>query len=389
MSRDLILVAFSLLFWGMGEGLFYNFQPLYLEQLGADPVRIGAILGAVGVVMTVSHIPAGYLSDRIGRKPLMVAAWFSGIVSTLTMALASSMTAFVVGMLLYGFTLFVLSPLNSYVTTARGKWSVARAFTFIGAAFNLGGVVGPIVGGQIGDRVGLRTNFFVAAVLFMISTGLIIFIRPQPVEKASDQETSYDWLRNQRYLVYLGVVFLAIFATFLAQPLTPNFLHNERNLSLSWIGPLYALSGVGTVALNLILGFLPARTGFLIAQAAVAIFALILWRASGLPAYVVGFFLLGGFKTTRALASAQVRTLVHQASMGLAYGLTETISSTATILAPILAGFLYARAPVWIYIASIGFIVISILVSAHFSPRLSEDKTAPGRGEIQVQDSST
>ena len=389
MSRDLILIAFSLLFWGIGEGLFYNFQPIYLEQLGADPVRIGAILGAVGVVMTVSHIPAGYLSDRIGRKPLMVAAWFSGIVATWTMALASSMTAFVVGMLLYGFTLFVLSPLNSYVTAARGKWSVGRAFTFVGAAFNLGGVVGPIVGGQIGDRVGLRTNFFVAAVLFMISAGLIIFIRPQPVEKAADQKTSYNWLRNQRYLIYLGVVFLAIFATFLSQPLTPNFLHNERNLSLSWIGPLYALSGVGTVALNLILGFLPARTGFLIAQATVGIFALILWRASGLPAYVVGFFLLGGFKTTRALASAQVRTLVYQASMGLAYGLTETVSSTATILAPILAGFLYARAPVWIYIASIGFIVISILVSARFSPRPGEDKTAPGRGEIQVQDSST
>jgi hypothetical protein len=120
--------------------------------------------------------------------------------------------------------------------------------------------------------------------------------------------------------------------------------------------------------LNLILGFLPARTGFLIAQAAVGIFALILWRASGLPAYMVGFLLLGGFKTTRALASAQVRTLVHQASMGLAYGLTETVSSTATILAPILAGFLYAREPMWIYIASIGLIVVSILVSARFSP---------------------
>ena len=389
MSRDLILVAFSLLFWGIGEGLFYNFQPIYLEQLGADPVKIGAILGAVGVMMTVSHIPAGYLSDRIGRKPVMVAAWFSGIVATWTMALATSMTAFVVGLLLYGFTLFVLSPLNSYVTAARGKWSLARAFTFIGAAFNLGGVVGPIVGGQIGERVGLRTNFFVAAVLFMISTGLIIFIRPQPVEKAAGQKTSYNWLRNQRYLIYLGVVFLAIFATFLSQPLTPNFLHNERNLSLSWIGPLYALSGVGTVALNLILGFLPARTGFLIAQAAVGIFALILWRASGLPAYVVGFFLLGGFKTTRALASAQVRTLVHQASMGLAYGLTETVSSTATILAPILAGFLYARAPTWIYIASIGLIVISILVSARFSPRPSEDRTAPRRGDIRVQDTGT
>jgi DHA1 family tetracycline resistance protein-like MFS transporter len=368
MSRDLILVAFSLLFWGIGEGLFLNFQPIYLEQLGADPIQIGAILGAVGVMMTVSHIPAGYLSDRIGRKPLMVLAWFSGVVSTWTMALASSMTLFVVGMLLYGFTLFVLSPLNSYATAARGKWSVGRTFTFIGAAFNLGAVVGPIVGGQIGDRVGLRTNFFIAAILFMISTGLIIFIRPQPVEKAAGQPTSYNWLSNQRYLIYLSVVFLAIFATFLSQPLTPNFLHSERSLSLSWIGPLYALSGVGTVTLNIVLGFLPARTGFLVAQAAVGIFALILWQATGLPAYMLGFFLLGGFKTTRALASAQVRTLVHQASMGLAYGLTETVSSTATILAPILAGFLYTREPIWIYIASIGLILISILASAKYSP---------------------
>jgi MFS family permease len=384
MSRDLILVAFSLLFWGIGEGLFYNFQPIYLEQLGADPVRIGVILGAVGIVMTVSHIPAGYLSDRIGRKPLMVAAWVSGILSTLTMGLASSMTAFVTGMLLYGFTLFVLSPLNSYVTAARGKWSVGRAFTFIGAAFNLGGVVGPIVGGQIGDRIGLRTNFFIAAVLFMISTGLIVFIRPQPVEKSAGQPTSNNWLRNQRYLIYLGVVFLAIFATFLSQPLTPNFLHSERSLSLSWIGPLYALSGVGTVTLNLVLGFLPARTGFLIAQAAVGIFALILWRASGLPAYMLGFFLLGGFKTTRALASAQVRILVHQARMGLAYGLTETVSSTATILAPILAGFLYTREPIWIYIASIGLILISIMVSVKYSPIQGEEDRSTEQSEIQV-----
>lgn len=386
MNRDLILVAISLLIWGFGEGLFYNFQPIYLEQLGANPVRIGAILGAVGVMMTISHIPAGYLSDRLGRKPLMVAAWFSGFAATWIMALANNMTVFVLGMLVYGFTLFVLSPLNSYVTAARGKWSVGRAFTFTGAAYNLGAVAGPIIGGQIGDLIGLRTNFFIAAVLFMISTALIVFIRPQPVEQAEQRKSSYNWLRNQRYQLYLGVVFIAVFATFLSQPLTPNFLHNERNLSLSWIGPLYALSGIGTVALNLVLGFLPARAGFLAAQAAVGIFALILWQASGLPAYMLAFFLLGGFKTTRALASAQVRVLVHQASMGLAYGLTETVSSTATILAPVLAGFLYARAPLWVYIASICLIVLSILASARFSPFPDEDKVTPGGEEIRLQD---
>ncbi len=75
MSRDLILLGFSLMTWGVGEGMFFIFQPLYLQQLGANPVTIGAIFGAAGIAMTVAHIPAGHLADRIGRKPLLLASW--------------------------------------------------------------------------------------------------------------------------------------------------------------------------------------------------------------------------------------------------------------------------------------------------------------------------
>ena len=73
--RDLYLVAFSLLIWGMGEGLFYIFQPLYIQQLGANPILIGSVLGINAVGMTLSQIPAGYLADRIGRRPLMWFTW--------------------------------------------------------------------------------------------------------------------------------------------------------------------------------------------------------------------------------------------------------------------------------------------------------------------------
>ncbi len=65
MSRDLILLGFSLMTWGIGEGMFFIFQPLYLQQLGASPVTIGVIFGAAGIAMTVAHIPAGHLADRI------------------------------------------------------------------------------------------------------------------------------------------------------------------------------------------------------------------------------------------------------------------------------------------------------------------------------------
>ena len=169
MKRDLILVGTAMFAWGLGEGLFIFFQPLYLEELGADPILIGTILGGFGLAMAISHIPAGYLADRIGRKPLMVAAWFTGMVATWTMALANSLPAFVVGLFLYGMTLFVMSPLQSYLTAARGDLSVGRVITLMSASFNLGAVIGPILGGLIGEQYGLRQTYLVAGVIFFIS----------------------------------------------------------------------------------------------------------------------------------------------------------------------------------------------------------------------------
>ena len=68
-----------------------------------------------------------------------------------------------VGVLLYGFTAFVVSPLDSYTTAARGKWSVARAITYGSLTFNAGAVLGPITGGWVGDHYGLRAVYFIAA----------------------------------------------------------------------------------------------------------------------------------------------------------------------------------------------------------------------------------
>lgn len=354
--------------WGVGEGMFLYFQPIYLQQLGADPVRIGAILGGFGLMMTISHMPAGYLADRLGRRPVMQAAWVLGVLATWIMALAGSLPIFVSGLLLYGVTMFVLSPLYSYVTAARGKLSVGRALTLISAAFNLGVVIGPVLGGYIGEVAGLRQTYFIAGWIFIVSTIVIFLIRPQPVDTPTPEMRGNAWLLNQRAFAYLGIVFLAMFATYLPQPLSPNFLQNQRNLSLSQIGQLYSMSSIGVVVLNLALGQLPARVGFMLGQAAVGLFALLLWQGSGLPWYLIGYFLLGGYKTARSLATAQMQEFVHQAKMGLSYGLTETVSSTAMILSPILAGYLYDLNPTWMYSVGVALVSVSILVNLFYSP---------------------
>jgi MFS family permease len=378
LKRDLILIAIAMFAWGLGEGLFIYFQPIYLQELGADAIMIGTILGGFGLAMTVSHIPAGYLADRIGRKPLMVAAWCTGTTAAWTMALANSLPVFVIGLFIYGMTLFVMSPLQSYLTAARGNLSVGRVITLMSAGFNLGAIIGPWLGGQIGDQFGLKQTYLLAGVIFLLSTIVISFIRPQPVERITGSDGGRRWLYAPRYLVYMFVLFLAVFAMYLPQPLSPNYLSNQIRLDLSQIGTLFSISSIGVVVMNLLLGSLKARIGFVLGQAAVGVFALILWRVSGMPWYFLAFFMLGGYKTARNLGMAQVRELVPSATMGLAYGVSETISGSAVILAPLLAGLLYSQNPTMMYAVGLGLIIISIFLSARYSPTAqAEQEPAP------------
>jgi MFS family permease len=352
--------------WGVGEGMFYFFQPLYLQKLGASPMEIGAILGGVGVSMSLAHIPAGYLADRIGRKQVLIVGWMVGLSSAWIMALAPSLLIFTIGLLTFSTTIFVLAPLNSYVTAARGRLSVGRTITLISASFNTGAVLGPIIGGQIGDQVGLRQVYIIAASIFIVSTLMVFFIRPQPLEARSKERGLKGLNFDKRYFPYLSIVFLAMFAMFLPQSLSSNFLQNERGLSLGQIGQLGAISSLGVVVLNLVLGQLDARKGFLLGQAAVGIFALSLWMGTGIPWFAAGYFLLGGNRTARSLASAHTREYVEQSNMGLAYGITETASSTAIILAGPLAGYLYSLNPILMYPVSLGLVIGSILCGVLF-----------------------
>ncbi len=369
MTRDFLLLAASLFCWGIGEGMFFYFQPIYLERLGASPVTIGFVLGLGGLVMTFAHIPAGWLADRIGRRPLLWAAWLFGLAAAWLMALANGLLVFAIGAVLYNFTAFVISPLNSYLTTARGKLSVGRAITLSSSAFASGSVLGPFSAGLLAEALDLRAVYFAAAGLFVLSTLLVFFLRPQPLEAHDGRQSFRDLLANSRYLNFLGLAFLVFFALYLPQPLTPNFLQNERGLSLARIGQLGSLGSLGNAVFNLALGQLAPRLGFFLAQAGVLLFGLLIWKGSGLPWYGAAYFMLGGYRAARALASAQVRSFVKAHQMGLAYGIAETLNSLPLFLAPPLAGWLYELRPDLIYPVSLTVIGLALLFSLRFLPR--------------------
>ena len=370
MNRSLLFIAAALLLWGFGEGMFFNFVPIYLDrQFALSEYEIGLVLGAFGFSMAITHIPAGRLADRFGRRPLLILAWILGLLSAFIMGLALALPLFLIGLFIYGLTAFVSSPLSSYMTAARGNLPIGTVLSLTTATFALGMALGPVTGGWIGDNYGMRTSFLVAGAMFIPSTVFIFLIERQPLDQDDPEAPAPNLRNNQRFLVFLRVLAFAIFAMYLAQPLTPNFLEGVRGLSLSQTGIIFTMGALGNSMMAILLSRVPPRHGFIFAQALVILFALFIWKGTSLPFYVLGYFLLGGFRAGRPMALAQARELVHDSQMGMTYGIMETISSVIFILTPPLAGILFEYDPMIVYPLSIGLIALSMAVSYFYSPR--------------------
>ncbi len=365
MNRNLLLVAISLFAWGVGEGLFIYFQPLYLQQLGADPLLTGVVFSAMGLAMAASQIPAGYLSDRIGPRYLMWGSWCLGAISAWVMALANSLPVFIVGLILYGLTGSVMAPMNSYITTVRGKYSIGKALTFTSGLYNVGAIIGPVSGGFIADLLGLKSVYIIAAITFLVSTAIILFIEKNPAPHHADQDSvnGTGLLKNSRFMIFLGMTLFTIFAIYLPQPFTPSFLQNQQSLSLSTIGMFGAIGSLGNAVAMLTLGNLNAFLGLIIGQVWVLLFSII-YIAADLPFWFgFGYFFIGGYRLSRSLVLAIARSFIHPRQTGLAYGMVETMNSAAVILAPMLAGFLYSKDPYSVYRVSIILIAGVLLLN--------------------------
>jgi len=383
LSRDNRLLAFSLFLWGVGDGLSFYIRPLYLKELGADPVAVGSILALVYLVNGLTHIPAGYLADRFGRKQLLVAGWVLGVLTALLMYLAQTLEMFVIWLVAYMFTGFVISPINAYVSEARGAQSVQRALTLVSAGFWGGTIFSPAVGGWIGQTFGLRAVYGVAVVALTLSTVALLPLRPQPLTPPAAGSTRYGpLLRNRRFLGFLGLVFVALGAMQLGIPLLPTFMAEVRRLDVSAIGLLGSVNSLGVVVLNLTLGQRIPRRGFLIGQGLMALSVVLILSSGGLGWLGPAYFLQAGWNLSRGMATAQVGRVVAAQELGLAFGISETVITATTVLAPLAAGFLYRQSPTLPLSLSLGLIALSLPLVWWLAPRRDAHSAEPAAASV-------
>lgn len=358
--------------------MFFIFHSLYLEEWGASPVLIGTLLSINGISLAIAMLPAGYLSDKFGPRPLIWASWIVGAVAAWGMALANSLPLFVAAMALYFSSGFAMPPLNSYIVRVRGKLSVERALTLTSVMYNVGAVIGPTIGGLIGSTMSLKSIYSFSASVMVFSVIIILFIQKLDVEKVEPLAvTSTSSKRFQpRFWAFVVLSALTVFAIYMPQPLNANFLQNIRGMDVATIGTMGTIGNLGNVIVMLALGSLPAYYGILAGMVLVGFFSLLILQGNAAAWYAVAYFLYGGFRLGKAMIVAFAKNLVEPHKLGLAYGFLESANSVSLILAPLLAGFLYQIKPASVYSVNLIMLAGILLINTIFLARIKKNVPA-------------
>jgi MFS family permease len=367
-SLDIGILTVAQFIWGLGEGLFIYFYPLSLQRWEIDPVQIGAVLSLLGISMALVQAPAGYLSDRFGTRPLIRTAYILGVIAAVMMAVANSLTFFIAGLITYSLSSFIDSPMDSYVTAMRGNWSAQRGMTFVSGSFVLGSIVGPMLGGWIGQTAGLSTVFQFSAGIFTLATVIIFFAR-RPVLRQETQESGAPVFRplgNPRFVTLLVIIIFTILAISMPMQLTSVYLQEVHHLSLHQIGITGSFAGLGTAVILFALGSMRTSVGMIAGQVIIGLFSLFMLLGQSAVVFYAGYLFIGGYRLYRSMAMAAIKPLVKSSDIGLAYGLVNTGNALAVILAPLAAGFLYDYKPESVYSVSLIALVVTITITAYW-----------------------
>jgi len=192
-NRNVMIMAVATLAeFIMATGLIMTIIPLYAqESLGFSLTEIGFVMGARSIGFVVAMFTMGTISDRIGRKPVLLFGLAGTAIMTVIMSFMGSFYTIAGVICIIGFTsgaIWIIGPvLSSESVRPELRGAAIGAYrTF----FDLGSLVGPIIMIIVMDGYGVSTCFYLASALLLLNLPLTMMIRPTPSPKAGSEETT-------------------------------------------------------------------------------------------------------------------------------------------------------------------------------------------------------
>jgi len=197
MRLPLLFILTTVMIDAMGIGLIMPIMPgLIVEVQGgslADAALWGGILATSFAVMQFLFSPVlGNLSDAYGRRPVLLVSLFVMALDYVVMALAGSLWLLLLGRLVGGVTAATHATAGAYMADVSKSTEKAANFGLLGAAFGVGFVLGPLIGGLLGE-LGTRAPFYAAAILAALNFTLGWFVMTETV--TDKNRRAFDWRR--------------------------------------------------------------------------------------------------------------------------------------------------------------------------------------------------
>ncbi len=345
----------------LGLTLMIPLLPFYAERMGASPAQVGWLIGIYAACQLVSGPLLGRMSDRTGRKPLLIVSQIGTCIGFIVTAFAPNLWVLFLARAIDGATAGNLSLAQAYISDVTRPEERAKSFGIIGIAFGLGFLVGPAISGLL-SRFDYRLPVFAAAALSALSvltTWLILpAVRPggRGAAPAGRRLGLMEWgsyavyFRNPALASMLWQFTLFSFGFSMFTAGMPLFV--ERRLSWNGmpfgpeqVGYVWGLAGLfGLVWQGPALGRLVKRYG----EHAL--------NQAGFIGYLGGYTLLAFCRSIPVLVLATAVTsmgslvrpaltslITHAApreEQGVVLGLIQSLSSICLILAPLLSGYL-------------------------------------------------
>ncbi|WP_214020486.1 MFS transporter [Methanoculleus sp.] len=356
-SPDAILVLVVLVIFMdmMIYGLLIPVFPQYAPRLGVDESVIGVVFGIYAVMLFLFSIPMGLLSDRVGRRPLIV-------VGMLLLALATA---------LFGFSTTVAHLIVARTVqgiSAAATWSAGLALladtcdpSRLGekmgialSAVGLGTVLGPVVGGLLFEYVGYMATFLVPAVL-AASVGLLVLAVPvRTCRREGSPRRSLMLPRGSLLpLAACAAAIVAVSGTYgVVDPYLPVYLHAAFSASPATIGLVFAVLAVAAILAQPAAGRVYDRYGgsrYLIGGglllSGVAIVAAM--QAETLVLAAAAVFALGAALSCALVPTMPILAGIYRGrgSQGAAYGMYNTFFSVGLSAGPFAGAVLAGRWP--------------------------------------------
>lgn len=281
----LIFIFITRLIDAIGFGIVMPVLPALLMDIGnmnlADAARTGGVLTVTYAVLQFFCGPLiGNLSDRYGRRPVILFALLAWAIDYALMGFAPTVALLFLGRAIAGIAGAVYAPANAFIADITAPQDRAKAFGRVGAAFGLGFILGPAIGGFLGE-LGPRAPFFAAAALAAANCLFGYFVLPESLPPERRRKFSLARanpvgallaLRRYAGLTALMLALLILLTAQYVYPATWSFFTIAKfDWSPGLIGASLACTGLG---MALVQAFLVGRVVARIGEARAAIFGM-------------------------------------------------------------------------------------------------------------------